>query len=130
MDWTQVLITAITVLVPTGGFLGLFTIREKKTELMLSNASKLIDGWMHLANERQDSLKEKEQTIAEKDNKIDELHRISSKLRHRLDDAHTEAAVARVMKCDIASCTKRQPPFGSQFHMQAEELVESTENEE
>lgn len=126
MDWTQIIVAFIT----TGAFVGMFTIREKKTGMMLDNANKLIEGWMHLANERQDSLKEKEQTIAEKDNKIDELHRISSKLRHRLDDAHTEAAVARVMKCDIASCTKRQPPFGSQFHMQAEELVESTENEE
>ena len=63
MDWTQILISLITILVPTGGFLGLFTIREKKTEMMLANASKLNDGWTALANERQEAIKEKDAKI-------------------------------------------------------------------
>ena len=117
MDWTQILITLITILVPTGGFLGLFTIREKKTEMMLANASKLNDGWTALANERQEQLKEKEQKLDEKDAKIDELYRINSSLRHKLDDANTAKAVAEVLLCDKTSCVDRNPPFGRHFHL-------------
>lgn len=116
MDWTQIITTLITILVPTGGFLGIFTIREKKTALMLENAAKLNDGWMALANERQETIKEKERKIEVKDEKIDELYRIGSSLRHKLDDANTARAVAEVLICDITSCTKRNPPFGSHYH--------------
>lgn len=117
MDWTQIITTLITILVPTGGFLGVFTIREKKTALMLENAAKLNDGWTALANERQETIKEKEKKIETKDDKIDELYRINSSLRHKLDDANTARAVAEVLLCDIASCTKRNPPFGSHLHL-------------
>lgn len=116
MDWTQIITTLITILVPTGGFLGIFTIREKKTALMLENAAKLNDGWMALANERQETIKEKEKKIEIKDDKIDELYRINSSLRHKLDDANTARAVSEVLICDITSCTNRNPPFGSKYH--------------
>ena len=118
MDWTQVLTTLITILIPTGGFLGLFTIREKKTELMLQNASKLNDGWTQLANERQEMIKEKDKKIEEKDAKIDELYRINSSLRHKLDDSNTRAAVAEVMLCDKVGCGDRNPPLGTHMHLQ------------
>ena len=113
MDWTQIIITLPTILIPTGGFLGIFTIREKKTGLMLENASKLNDGWTQLANERQEMIRERDAKIDEKDHKIDDLYGTISTLRHDLDEARTIAAVAGVMRCDIASCTKRRPPFGS-----------------
>ena len=129
MDWTQILITLITIIVPTGGFLGLFTIRERKTELMLNNASKLNDGWTQLANERQEMLKEKDARLEEKDHKIDELYRLNSSLRHRLDDAHTRAAVAEVMRCDISSCPDRRPPFGSHMHLPCEGCDKSEEEQ-
>lgn len=117
MDWTQIITTLITILVPTGGFLGVFTIREKKTALMLENASKLNDGWTALANERQETIKEKDIKIDEKDKKIDELYRINSSLRHKLDDANTARAVAEVLLCDKADCVQRNPPFGSHLHL-------------
>lgn len=113
MDWTAIITTLIAGLVPTGGFLGIFTIREKKTALMLENASKLNDGWAQLANERQEMLRERDAKLDEKDAKIDELYKIISDQRHERDDARTMAAVAGVMRCDIAACTKRRPPFGS-----------------
>lgn len=118
MDWTQIITTLITILVPTGGFLGIFTIREKKTALMLENASKLNDGWTNLASERQATIKEKEAKIEVKDAKIDELYRINSSLRHKLDDANTARAVAEVLLCDKASCIDRNPPFGSHLHLE------------
>lgn len=136
MDWTAIITTLIAALIPTGGFLGLFTIRERKTELMLNNASKLNDGWTMLANERQEMVKERDAKIAEKDIKIDELYRMNSSLRHRLDDAHTRAAVAEVMRCDISSCPDRRPPFGSHMHLPAckgckeEEVIDITLEEE
>lgn len=113
MDWTQILIILVTTLIPTGGFLGIFTIREKKTGMMLENASKLNDGWTQLANERQEMIRERDAKLDRKDAKIDDLYNAISELRHELDDARTMAAVAGVMKCDLASCTKRRPPFGS-----------------
>lgn len=113
MDWTNIVTTLIAALIPTGGFFGIFTIREKKTALMLENASKLNDGWTQLANERQEMLRERDAKLDEKDAKIDELYKTISDQRHELDDARTMAAVAGVMRCDIAACTKRRPPFGS-----------------
>ena len=133
MDWTQIITTLITILVPTGGFLGVFTIREKKTALMLENASKLNDGWTALANERQETIKDKEKKIEEKDAKIDELYRICSSLRHLLDDANTARAVAEVLLCDKASCLDRNPPFGRHFHLSCKDCDRSgncTEEEE
>lgn len=133
MDWTQIITTLITILVPTGGFLGVFTIREKKTALMLENASKLNDGWTALANERQETIKDKEKKIEEKDAKIDELYRISSSLRHMLDDANTARAVAEVLLCDKTSCVDRNPPFGRHFHLSCKDCDRSgscTEEEE
>lgn len=133
MDWTQIITTLITILVPTGGFLGVFTIREKKTALMLENASKLNDGWTALANERQETIKYKEKKIEEKDAKIDELYRINSSLRHKLDDANTARAVAEVLLCDKASCLDRNPPFGRHFHLSCKDCDRSgscTEEEE
>ena len=126
MDWTQILITLITILVPTGGFLGLFTIRERKTELMLNNASKLNDGWTALANERQEQ--QKEQKLDEKDAKIDELYRINSSLRHKLDDANTAKAVAEVLLCDKTSCVDRNPPFGRHFHLSCKDCAKGGTN--
>lgn len=113
MDWTQLLETLIT----SGVFLGLFTIRERKTELMLNNASKLIDGWAQLANERQEQLKEKDKKLDEKDAKIDEQYRINSSLRHKLDDSNTRAAVAELIVCDKVGCGDRNPPLGTHMHM-------------
>lgn len=127
MDWTPIITTLIATLVPTGGFLGLFTIREKKTEMMLTNASKLIEGWMQLANERQQTIKEKENKLEDKDEKIDEQYRINSSLRHKLDDANTKAAVAEVMICDKMACGDRNPPFGTHMHSHCGECKEMDE---
>lgn len=113
MDWTQVVINFIT----SGAFLALFTIRERKTEMMLNNSAKLNDGWMQLANERQEMLKEKDKKLDEKDEKIDELYRINSSLRHKLDDSNTRAAVAEVMICDKMACGDRNPPLGTHMHV-------------
>lgn len=118
MDWTQILITLITVLVPTGGFTALFTIREKKLELMLNNAAKLNEGWANLASEYKEQIIEKDKKLAEKDEKIDEQYRISSSLRHKLDDSNTRAAVAEVMLCDKVGCGDRNPPLGTHMQMQ------------
>ena len=131
MDWTTIVTTLIAALIPTGGFLGLFTIRERKTELMLNNASKLNDGWTQLANERQEMLKEKDKKLDEKDIKIDELYRINSSLRHKLDDSNTRAAVAEVMICDKMACGDRNPPLGTHMHLHCNGCKEiETLNEE
>ena len=130
MDWTAIITTLIAALIPTGGFLGLFTIREKKTELMLANASKLNDGWTQLANERQEMIKEKDKKLDEKDVKIDELYRINSSLRHKLDDSNTRAAVAELMICDKVGCGDRNPPLGTHMHAQCYGCKDNETNNE
>ena len=85
---------------------------------MLANASKLNDGWMQLANERQEMIKEKDKKLDEKDDKIDELYRINSSLRHKLDDSNTRAAVAELMICDNVGCGDRNPPLRTHMHAQ------------
>lgn len=125
MDWTQVVINFIT----SGAFLALFTIRERKTEMMLNNSAKLNDGWMQLANERQEMLKEKDKKLDEKDEKIDEQYRISSSLRHKLDDANTRAAVAELMMCDKLGCGDRNPPLGTHMHVQCKGCEQSQQSE-
>lgn len=38
MDWTQIITTLLTLLIPTGGLVAIFTMAEKKSAMMLDNA--------------------------------------------------------------------------------------------
>lgn len=140
MDWGS-LIELLTTLLVGGGLLTFVTIKDKKTEAILSNMQKVIDeqremmrhkkemyeGILSQKNNEIDNLQKtivlSEQKLASKDDKIEDLYKINSSLRHKLDDANTRSAVADVMRCDIASCPERRPPFGSHMHLGCEECV-------
>ena len=113
MDWTQIIITAITVLIGGGGLVTLFTIQDKKNEAFLNNVAKLIDQWQKMAEDRKARAEELKRDLDRKDNKIDELYVEISKLMEELDHARTEIAVARLLKCETVSCASRIPPFGA-----------------
>ena len=113
MDWTQIIITAITVLIGGGGLVTLFTIQDKKNEAFLNNVAKLIDQWQKMAEDRKTRAEELKRDLDKKDNKIDELYDEISKLREELDHARTDIAVARLLKCETVSCASRIPPFGA-----------------
>lgn len=64
MDWTQIIINAIALLIPTGGLMAIFTIREKKTEMALDNMNKINEQWEKFATKEEDRRKElKEDTV-------------------------------------------------------------------
>lgn len=113
MDWTQI----ITVLIGTGGLvsllLGLVTLVEKKSAAMLENAKALAESYQQLANEYQERESKTQELLREKEAELLNQIKMNSSLRHNLDDAHTECAVAKLMYCKKAKCIDRDPPFGS-----------------
>ena len=113
MDWTQIIVNVISLLIPTGGIVAIITAREKKTEMALNNMNKINEQWEGFAAKEEDRRKELKADIDKKDNKIDELHREISRLRNELDNERTERAKADLMKCVRVKCIDRHPPFAS-----------------
>lgn len=121
MDWTQIITTLLTLLIPTGGLVAIFTMAEKKSAMMLDNAKALADSYKALAEEYQEREAKTQQMLEAKEEALMTQIKMNSSLRHSLDDAHTETAVAKLMYCKKAKCVDRDPPFGSN----AEGVVES-----
>lgn len=121
MDWTQIITTLLTLLIPTGGLVAIFTMAEKKSAMMLDNAKALADSYKALAEEYQEREAKTQQMLEAKEEALMTQIKMNSSLRHSLDDAHTETAVARLMYCKKAKCVDRDPPFGSN----ADNVVES-----
>jgi len=113
MDWTAVITAIVTALIPTGGFVALFTIREKKTEMALNNANKINEQWALFAQNEEKRRAELKEDLDKKDKKIDELRRLITTKDKELDEAHTDIALAKIMICDKLGCMKRRPPFGA-----------------
>ena len=111
MDWTQIIVNVISLLIPTGGIVAIITAREKKTEMALNNMNKINEQWEGFAAKEEDRRKELKADIDKKDDKIDELHREISRLRNELDNERTERAKADLMKCISIKCVDRHPPF-------------------
>ena len=123
MDWGTIIVAVISAL-GGGGLAVLFTRKETKEGMSLDNMQKVLDAKDRIIEEREARCKELKDDLTKKDDKIDELHRINSTLRHKLDDANTKAAVAEVMRCDITKCTTRRPPFGSGVKVFNEEAIQ------
>lgn len=124
MDWTQIIITMLTLLIGGGGIVTLVTLREKKTDLILQNMSKLLDSnsetnkeWRDIAAELSARCQEYKSELEKKDGKIEELYAEKDLLRQQLDDERTGRAVAQVLKCTKTGCTDRKPPFGEGFYL-------------
>ena len=94
MDWTSIITAAIAALIPTGGLLAIVTMTEKKSALMLQNAKDLSESYKALAQEYQTRESETRSLLEKKDEELNKQIRMNSGLRHSLDDAHTECAVA------------------------------------
>lgn len=113
MDWTSIILT----LIGTGGIvsllLGIVTLVERKSAAMLENAKTLAESYQHLAEEYQAREAATQALLRDKELEIVNQIRMNSSLRHNLDDAHTECAVAKLMYCKKTKCVDRDPPFGS-----------------
>lgn len=129
MDWTQIITTLLTLLIPTGGLVAIFTMAEKKSSMMLENAKGLADSYKALAEEYQEREARTQQLLVEKEEALMLQIKMNSSLRHALDDAHTETAVARLMYCKKAKCVDRDPPFGDNADNVIESIKQTTRNE-
>lgn len=127
MDWTTIITALIAALIPTGGLLAIVTMTEKKSALMLENAKQLADSYKQLADEYQQREKETQQLLKEKEEELLKQIRMNSGLRHSLDDAHTECAVAKLMYCRNSKCPQRDPPFGKDADLVVQEMEQKTQ---
>ena len=127
MDWTQIITTLLTLLIPTGGLVAIFTMAEKKSALMLENAKALAQSYKELADEYQQREKETQRLLTQKEDELLKQIRMNSSLRHSLDDAHTECAVAKLMYCKNSKCPQRDPPFGKDANLVVQEMEQKTQ---
>lgn len=124
MDWTQIIIALIAALVPTGGLVTIFTLKEKKTDLFLDNASKSNAAWKELAD-RQEAVADKRQSeIERKEEMLTTQIKMNSTLRKKLDRANTDCAVAQMMRCETLACPNRVPPLGAGYVPKEDEMPE------
>jgi hypothetical protein len=126
MDWTQITITLLTLLIPTGGLVAIFTLAEKKSALMLENAKQLAESYKDLAEEYKNREASTQQLLKDKEDELLKQIRMNSGLRHSLDDAHTECAVAKLMYCRNSKCPQRDPPFGKDANLVVQEMESKT----
>lgn len=124
MDWTQIIITALTLLIGGGGIVTLVTLKDKKTSALLENIEKVLQNnaetnkeWKEIATERAGRCNELKTDLDKKDGKIDELRKEKEDLMQNLDDLRTEKAIVDVLKCTKTGCTERHPPFGAGLHL-------------
>lgn len=118
MDWTQIVTTILSLLIPTGGIVAIFTAREKKTEMALNNMNKINEQWAAFSSKEEERRKELKEDIDSKDGKIDELYREISQLRNELDNERTMRAKAEMAKCLRIKCVERHPPFGESYNLE------------
>lgn len=127
MDWTTIITTLLTLLIPTGGLVAIFTMAEKKSALMLENAKQLADSYKQLAEEYQARERETQDLLRQKETELLAQIKMNSGLRHSLDDAHTECAVAKLMYCRNSKCPQRDPPFGKDADLVVQEMETKTQ---
>lgn len=109
MDWTNIIVALIT----SGAFLGIFTIRETKTKMMLDNGNKINEQWATFAEKEEERLKELKEDLDTKDRKIDKLYSEITVLRDKNDKLASRVAFLTAYRCRKVSCIDREPPFGA-----------------
>ena len=87
--------------------------------MTLDNMQKVIDAKDRIIEEREARCKElkadlakKDETIAQKEQYITDLHKDNSTLYDKLDKANSRAAVNKLLKCQEIGCSHRRPPLG------------------
>lgn len=113
MDWTAI----ITSTIETGGLAAilivLVTLTEKKGAAMLENAKALANSYKELADEYKQREAQTQAMLRDKEQALLDSNKMNSSLRHSLDDAHTQCAVANLLRCNKTKCTDREPPLGA-----------------
>lgn len=123
MDWTQVIVSLISVVggaLVGGGFTMWFTRKETKEGKAVENMQKVVDSMQtsldakdRIIQEYEARRQELKEDLSRKDEKIEDLLREKSAIRDENDDLKTNLAVATMLKCIKLNCIDRDPPFGS-----------------
>lgn len=113
MDWTTIITTAITVLIPSSILGSVVFYRENKRGKQLENEAKVIVEWQGIADMYKSRCEELKATVDAKDDKIEELYRNETAMRERLDKLSSRNAVLEIFKCKEISCGNRKPPLSN-----------------
>lgn len=113
MDWTTIITTAITGLIPSGILGSVVFYRENKRGKQLENEAKVIVEWQGIADMYKSRCEELKATVDAKDDKIEELYRNETAMRERLDKLSSRNAVLEIFKCKEISCGNRKPPLSN-----------------
>lgn len=124
MDWTQIIVTALTLLITGGGLVTIVTLGDRKTAALLGNIEKILQSnsetnkeWKEIAAERAGRCGELKTDIDRKDDKIDEIYKEKEHLAKELDDLRTAKAISDVLRCTRTGCADRHPPFGQGLNL-------------
>lgn len=128
MDWTMIITTLITALIPTGGLVAIITMRERKAAMQIDNQKSIAESYKQLADEYRDREAKTQELLMNKETELMSQIKLNSSLRRNLDDAHTETAVCKLMYCRNSKCTQRDPPYGSGANIIVRQLKDQSHN--
>lgn len=111
MDWTTILVAAVSALISGGGIAGLVFFRENKRARQLENEATASSQWREL-------YEKSEAKVESQSVKIDALYKENNYLRDQNNSLTTQKAVLTMYKCETLECANRKPPFGSQIKQQ------------
>lgn len=109
MDWTTIIVAAVSALISGGGIAGIVFFRENKRAKQLQNEATASSQWREL-------YEKSEAKVESQSVKIDALYKENNRLRDENNSLTTQAAVMTMYKCEKLVCADRMPPFGSQFN--------------
>ena len=118
LDWTTIIVT----LIGSGGLVGLLLIAERKAAAALKNMQTQYDALQALYDKLQERFDVETDKVGKLYTEIDHLH-------NQLDAANTEAATAKMKRCDFIFCKKRQPPIADQWRLDLLEEGEEVDND-
>jgi len=105
MDWTTIIITALSSLLSGGVIGGVVFFRENKRARQLENENTASAQWRELYEKA-------EAKVEAQNGKIEALFKENGRLRDQNNSLTTQRAVMSVYKCVEFGCSKRRPPFG------------------
>lgn len=109
MDWTTIIIAAVSALISGGGIAGVVFFRENKRAKQLENEATASSQWREL-------YEKSEAKVESQSLKIDALYKENNRLRDENNSLTTQRAVLASYKCETIGCVERRPPFGSQLN--------------
>lgn len=110
LNW-EIIAPVLTVLVGGSGISVFFFYRERKKTKRLENDALKLQNEITAAGQWQELFERSDEMLRKKDEKIEELYSLNSKLRDENNTLSTENAVVKLLKCEFIACDKRIPPL-------------------